>query len=67
VNCLAEAYLAVAVILAVCLSSNASRPARSIGTRGWCSREEVERLIRSGAIADAQSIAAHGLFLLHRR
>jgi 8-oxo-dGDP phosphatase len=27
----------------------------------------VEQMIRSGAIADAQSIAAYGLFLLHRR
>ena len=30
----------------------------------WFSREEVERMIRSGVIADAQSIAAYGLFLL---
>ena len=30
----------------------------------WFSREEVERMIRTGVIADAQSIAAYGLFLL---
>jgi 8-oxo-dGTP pyrophosphatase MutT (NUDIX family) len=33
----------------------------------WFSREEVERMIRSGVIADAQSIAAYGLFLLRDR
>ncbi|MGP0077786.1 NUDIX domain-containing protein [Mycobacterium sp.] len=33
----------------------------------WFSREDVEQMIRSGVIADAQSIAAYGLFLLHRR
>ena len=33
----------------------------------WFSREEVEQMIRSAVIADAQSIAAYGLFLLHRR
>jgi ADP-ribose pyrophosphatase len=33
----------------------------------WFPREEVERLIRSGVIADAQSIAAYGLFLLNGR
>lgn len=30
----------------------------------WFSREDVEEMIRSGVIADAQSIAAYGLFLL---
>jgi 8-oxo-dGDP phosphatase len=30
----------------------------------WFSREDVEQMIRSGVIADAQSIAAYGLFLL---
>ena len=30
----------------------------------WFAREEVEQMIRSGVIADAQSIAAYGLFLL---
>ncbi|MFZ1175331.1 MAG: NUDIX hydrolase [Mycobacterium sp.] len=33
----------------------------------WFSREDVEQMIRSGVITDAQSIAAYGLFLLHRR
>jgi ADP-ribose pyrophosphatase len=33
----------------------------------WFSREDVEQMMRSGVIADAQSIAAYGLFLLHRR
>ncbi len=33
----------------------------------WFSREDVEQMIRSGVIADAQSIAAYGLFLLHGR
>lgn len=33
----------------------------------WFSRDEVERMMRSGVIADAQSIAAYGLFLLHGR
>jgi 8-oxo-dGDP phosphatase len=33
----------------------------------WFLREEVEQMMRSGVIADAQSIAAYGLFLLHRR
>jgi 8-oxo-dGTP pyrophosphatase MutT (NUDIX family) len=33
----------------------------------WFSREDVEQMIRSGEIADAQSIAAYGLFLLQRR
>jgi 8-oxo-dGDP phosphatase len=33
----------------------------------WFSREDVEQMIRSGVIADAQSIAAYGLFLLRRR
>lgn len=31
----------------------------------WFARGDVERMIRSGVIADAQSIAAYGLFLLH--
>lgn len=30
----------------------------------WFSRAEVERMISGGVIADAQSIAAYGLFLL---
>jgi len=30
----------------------------------WFSRDEVERMMRSGVIVDAQSIAAFGLFLL---
>jgi 8-oxo-dGDP phosphatase len=33
----------------------------------WFSRADVEQMMRSGVIADAQSIAAYGLFLLHRR
>ena len=33
----------------------------------WFAREDVEQMIRSGVIADAQSVAAYGLFLLHRR
>ncbi|MEB3981144.1 NUDIX hydrolase [Mycobacterium sp. 663a-19] len=33
----------------------------------WFSREDVERMMRSGVIADAQSIAAYGLFLLRER
>jgi ADP-ribose pyrophosphatase len=33
----------------------------------WFSREDVEQMIRSGVIADAQSIAAYGLFLLRGR
>jgi len=33
----------------------------------WFSREDVEQMIRSGVIVDAQSIAAYGLFLLRRR
>jgi 8-oxo-dGTP pyrophosphatase MutT (NUDIX family) len=33
----------------------------------WFPREEVEQMIRSGVIADAQSIAAYGLFLLSGR
>jgi 8-oxo-dGDP phosphatase len=33
----------------------------------WFSREDVEQMIRSGVIVDAQSIAAYGLFLLGRR
>jgi 8-oxo-dGDP phosphatase len=32
----------------------------------WFGRDDVERMIRSGVIADAQSIAAFGLFLLRR-
>ena len=30
----------------------------------WFTRGEVEEMIRSGVITDAQSIAAYGLFLL---
>lgn len=30
----------------------------------WFARDEVERMIREGVIADAQSIAAYALFLL---
>jgi 8-oxo-dGDP phosphatase len=33
----------------------------------WFSREDVEQMIRSGVIADAQSIAAYGLFLLREQ
>jgi ADP-ribose pyrophosphatase len=33
----------------------------------WFSREEIEQMMRSGVIADAQSIAAYGLFLLRGR
>lgn len=33
----------------------------------WFSREDVEQMIRTGVIADAQSIAAYGLFLLGDR
>ncbi|MCV6985230.1 NUDIX hydrolase [Mycobacterium shinjukuense] len=33
----------------------------------WFSRDDVERMIRSGVIADAQSIAAYGLLLLRGR
>ena len=33
----------------------------------WFSREEVEKMIRDGVIADAQSIAAYGLFVLRVR
>ncbi len=33
----------------------------------WFSREDVEQMIRSGVIVDAQSIAAYGLLLLRRR
>jgi 8-oxo-dGDP phosphatase len=33
----------------------------------WFPREDVEQMIRSGVIVDAQSIAAYGLFLLRRR
>ena len=33
----------------------------------WFPREDVEEMIRSGVIADAQSIAAYGLFLLRGR
>jgi len=32
----------------------------------WFSREDVEEMMRSGVIVDAQSIAAYGLFLLRR-
>jgi len=31
----------------------------------WFARGDIEDMIRSGVIADAQSIAAYGLFLLH--
>jgi ADP-ribose pyrophosphatase len=33
----------------------------------WFSREDVEEMMRSGVITDAQSIAAYGLFLLRQR
>ncbi len=33
----------------------------------WFSRDELEQMIRSGVIADAQSVAAYGLFLLRVR
>ncbi|SDP68370.1 NUDIX domain-containing protein [Actinopolyspora xinjiangensis] len=33
----------------------------------WFSREEIERMIRRGEIADAQSVAAYTLLLLHER
>jgi 8-oxo-dGTP pyrophosphatase MutT (NUDIX family) len=33
----------------------------------WFSRDEVEEMMRSGAIVDSQSLAAYGLFLLHGR
>ena len=33
----------------------------------WFSREDVEQMIRTGVIADSQSIAAYGLFLLRER
>jgi ADP-ribose pyrophosphatase len=33
----------------------------------WFSREDVEEMIRSGVIVDAQSVAAYGLFLLRER
>ena len=33
----------------------------------WFLREDVEQMIHSGVITDAQSIAAYGLFLLHHR
>jgi ADP-ribose pyrophosphatase len=33
----------------------------------WFPREEVEQMMRAGVIADAQSIAAYGLFLLRGR
>ncbi|BBZ42974.1 ADP-ribose pyrophosphatase [Mycobacterium parmense] len=32
----------------------------------WFSREEVEEMMRSGVMTDAQSIAAYGMFLLRR-
>lgn len=32
----------------------------------WFSRDDVEQMIRSGVIADAQSLAAYSLFLLRR-
>ncbi|MEB4212308.1 NUDIX hydrolase [Mycobacterium sp. 94-17] len=33
----------------------------------WFSRDDVEQMIREGVIADAQSVAAYGLFLLRGR
>ena len=33
----------------------------------WFSRDDVEQMMRSGVIADAQTIAAYGLFLLRGR
>jgi 8-oxo-dGDP phosphatase len=33
----------------------------------WFSRDDVEQMIRSGVIADAQSLAAYSLFLLRHR
>jgi 8-oxo-dGDP phosphatase len=33
----------------------------------WFSRPDVEEMIRSGVLADSQSVAAYGLFLLHER
>lgn len=33
----------------------------------WFSRDDVEQMMRTGVIADAQSIAAYGLFLLRER
>lgn len=33
----------------------------------WFSREDVEEMMRSGVIADSQSVAAYGLFLLRGR
>jgi 8-oxo-dGDP phosphatase len=33
----------------------------------WFDRGDVEQMVRSGVIADSQSIAAFGLFLLHGR
>ena len=33
----------------------------------WFSREDVEQMIRTGVMVDAQSIAAYGLFLLRTR
>lgn len=33
----------------------------------WFSRADVEQMMRDGAICDAQSIAAYGLFLLRER
>jgi ADP-ribose pyrophosphatase len=32
----------------------------------WFSREDVEQMIRTGVISDAQSVAAYALFLLRR-
>ena len=34
---------------------------------GWFSRSEVEKMMSSGEITDAQSVAAYGLLLLHER
>jgi 8-oxo-dGDP phosphatase len=33
----------------------------------WFSRDDVERMIRTGGITDSQSIAAFGLYLLRDR
>ena len=33
----------------------------------WFARHDVEEMVRSGAMADSQSVAAYGLFLLRGR
>ena len=33
----------------------------------WFAREDVEQMIRSGVLSDAQSVAAYGLFLLNEQ